>query len=219
MVVEKKESEDDVTTIQYKLAIKPSIVASINTSSDSPDRRDMKAPPLMPETENQQNHPNNPEGELRTSYTWVDRKIENKNKNNLDKKEDNINKKTTLKKVVLKPPSKEEKPVKKPRKPKKLEVEQKTKITSLFKSVEKNDNIPSTSSADTCARISNVSEDVQSDCSPAGDQKARLISHSTDVEPSRSLLVKTHPDLEMKSENNYLVLPENNSSLIHDPND
>ena len=98
-------------------------------------------------------------------------------------------------------------------------VEQKTKITSLFKPVEKKDNISSTSSVDTRAKNSNENTDVQSNCSPAVGLEARLISPSTDVEHSRIFVVKTHPDLEMKSENNYFMLPESNSTLIRDPND
>ena len=47
---------------------------------------------------------------------------------------------------------------------------------------------------------------------------ARSISPGTDVEHSRTLLVKTHPDLDMKSETSLLV-PESNLILIPDPND
>ena len=85
--------------------------------------------------------------------------------------------------------------------------------------MEKKDNISSTSSTDTRAKNSNENTDVQSNCSPAVDLEARLISPSTDVEHSRIFVVKTHPDLEMKSENNYFMLPESNSTLIRDPND
>ena len=163
-------------------------------------------------------HPNHSEKESRTS----DKKAEEKIVQKIDQKEDNTKKKTTPRKVVLKPPNKDEKPTKKTRKLK-VEVEQRTKITSMFKPVEKNihhNNIPATSSADTRAKTNEESKDVQSNCSPVGDLMARSISPGTDVEHSRTLLVKTHPDLDnkMKSET-YLVVPENNLILIPDPND
>ena len=111
----------------------------------------------------------------------------------------------------------------KKRKPKEIkrEVGKQTKITSMFKQTEKNNTISTTSKTTTRAKNNNCeSEEILSNCSPARDLIAQMISPSTDVEHSRSLFENTAPDLDskLKSENN-LVLPEDNLSLISDPND
>ena len=169
----------------------------------------------MPEADHHQDHPDEEPG---TSTAKIDKTIDRELG---QKKEDNIKRKTTPKIVVLKPPNKDDLPTKTKLKQKqKTGVGKQTKITSMFKSKsnEKNQNISTTHSANTRAKTSTESKDVQSNCSPVGDPKARMISPST--EHSRTLLVKTSPDLDnsKKKSENFLV-PENNLFIIPDPND
>ena len=110
----------------------------------------------------------------------------------------------------------------KKRKPKEIkkEVGKQMKITSMFKQTEKNNTISKTSDTTRAKNNNCESEEILSNCSPARDLIARMISPSTDVEHSRSLFDNTIPDLDsgLKSEN-ILVLLEDNFSLISDPND